>query len=321
MSVISDDSVVFFGSHAVDHYLRCEFWPSEGQKINAVPTGRVYGGMIPNAASIFGGYGVPPTLMGPLQDNEDADPILGEMLANGIDTRLVRRSSQFLNSYAYNFLADDNPDEKTLVIVDPGYDFEFTPEERKVFTGAKFIYSTISHLRRIAGVKDVLAEARANGAKLLIDVEAVSFSTAREDWWAFSAAHFVSFNEESLAKFRGEASSEAAIAELLAANSGEIITTLGQNGCRVTLPDAQVELPGHKVNAVDPLGAGDTFNSTFLFGRASGWSVERSAAFANAAAARSTTLVGPRSGRAPVDEIETFIRMSGRADAAAAVPA
>ena len=321
MSVISDDTVVFFGSHAVDHYLRCEFWPSEGQKINAVPTGRIYGGMIPNAASIFGGYGVPPTLMGPLQDNEDAGPILGEMLANGIDARLVRRSSQFLNSYAYNFLADDNPDEKTLVIVDPGYDFEFTPEERKVFTGAKFIYSTISHLRRIASVKDVLAEARGNGAKLLIDVEAVSFSTAREDWWAFSAAHFVSFNEESLAKFRGDASSEAAIAQLLAANSGEVITTLGQNGCRVTLPDAEVELPGYKVNAVDPLGAGDTFNSTYFFGRVSGWSVERSAAFANAAAARSTTLVGPRSGRASVDEIETFIRMSGRADAAAAVPA
>ena len=176
MSVISDDTVVFFGSHAVDHYLRCEFWPSEGQKINAVPTGRIYGGMIPNAASIFGGYGVPPTLMGPLQDNEDAGPILGEMLANGIDARLVRRSSQFLNSYAYNFLADDNPDEKTLVIVDPGYDFEFTPEERKVFTGAKFIYSTISHLRRIAGVRDVLAEARANGAKLLIDVDICTLS-------------------------------------------------------------------------------------------------------------------------------------------------
>lgn len=320
MSVISDDSVVFFGSHAVDHYLRCEFWPSEGQKINAVPTGTVYGGMIPNAASIFGGYGVPPTLMGPLQDNEDADAILGEMLANGIDARLVRRSPQFLNSYAYNFLADDNPDEKTLVIVDPGYNFELTPEERKVFTRAKFIYSTIAHLRRIADVTNVLAEARANGAKLLIDVEAVSFNTARDDWWAFSAAHFVSFNEESLAKFRGEASSESAIAELLAVNSGEVITTLGQNGCRVTLPDAEIELPGYKVDAVDPLGAGDTFNSTYLFGRASGWSVERSAAFANAAAARSTTLVGPRSGRASVDEIETFIRMSGRADAAAAVP-
>ena len=316
--VISDDTVVFFGSHAVDHYLRCPCWPTEGQKINAVPAGRVYGGMIPNAASIFAGYGRPPTLMGPLEDNEDADPILAEMTEAGIDTRLLRRSSGFKNSYAYNFLSDANPNEKTLIIVDPGYDFELNAEERAAFTGARFIYSTIAHLRRIASIKDVLAEARAHGAKLFIDVEAESFRSAQEDWWAFSAAHFVSLNDESLTKFRGNASSEAVIAQLLAATSAEIITTLGKDGCEVITPEGKVRLAGHKVDAVDPLGAGDTFNSTYLFGRASGWSVERAASFANAAAARSTTRIGPRGGRASVGEIEAFIR---DAEDAVAAPA
>jgi hypothetical protein len=46
-------------------------------------------------------------------DADRLQPFLGEMLANGIDTRLVRRSSQFLNSYAYNFLSEANPNEKT----------------------------------------------------------------------------------------------------------------------------------------------------------------------------------------------------------------
>ncbi|GLR54863.1 carbohydrate kinase family protein [Shinella yambaruensis] len=318
-TVTSNDTVVFFGSHAVDHYVRCQYWPSEGQKINAVPAGRVYGGMIPNAASIYAGYGLPPTLMGPLQDNEDADPILAEMASNGIDTRLVRRSPQFSNSYAYNFLSERNAGEKTLIIIDPGYEFALTPDEHKVFTGAKFIYSTIAHLGRIAGIRDVLAQARANGARLFIDVEAESFHSAKEDWWAFSAAHFVSFNDESIAKFRDGTSAEKAIGKLLEDTGGEVILTRGKEGCEVHLPHTRIRIAGHVVSAVDPLGAGDTFNSTYLYGRACGWSVERSAHFANAAAARSTTLVGPRSGRASVLDVEEFIRMSGRTDAAAAV--
>ena len=317
-AVTSDNTVVFFGSHAVDHYVRCQYWPSEGQKINAVPAGRVYGGMIPNAASIYAGYGLPPTLMGPLQDNEDADPILAEMASNGIDTRLVRRSPQFTNSYAYNFLSERNAGEKTLIIIDPGYDFALSAEERRVFTGAKYIYSTIAHLRRIANITDVLAQARANGARLFIDVEAESFRSAKEDWWAFSAADFVSFNDESIGKFRGGSSTEEAIGELLENTRGEVVLTLGKEGCEIYLPHRRIHIAGHVVSAVDPLGAGDTFNSSYLYGRAAGWSVERSAHFANAAAARSTTLVGPRSGRASVPEIESFIRMSGRPDAAAA---
>jgi sugar/nucleoside kinase (ribokinase family) len=317
-AVTSDNTVVFFGSHAVDHYVRCQYWPSEGQKINAVPAGRVYGGMIPNAASIYAGYGLPPTLMGPLQDNEDADPILAEMASNGIDTRLVRRSTHFTNSYAYNFLSERNAGEKTLIIIDPGYDFALSAEEHRVFTGAKYIYSTIAHLRRIANITDVLAQARSNGARLFIDVEAESFRSAKEDWWAFSAADFISFNDESIAKFRGEATTETAIGGLLESTGGEVILTLGKEGCEIHLPHTRVHIAGHVVSAVDPLGAGDTFNSSYLYGRAAGWSVERSAHFANAAAARSTTLVGPRSGRASVPEIESFIRMSGQSDAAAA---
>ncbi|MGB3390579.1 MAG: carbohydrate kinase family protein [Pseudaminobacter sp.] len=316
-AAISDGTVVFFGSHAVDHYLRCAYWPSEGQKINAQHVGRVYGGMIPNAASIFAGYGQPPLLIGPLEDNDDADPILEELAKAGIDTRRIRRSSEFRNSYAYNFLSDANANEKTLVIVDPGYALELTSAERAIFRGARYIYSTIAHLTRIADVEAVIAEARGNGAKLFIDVEAESFRSAEKDWWAFSAADFLSFNEESLEKFRGGKSADTAIAEVLAATDGEVIVTLGKEGCRVATPSGTIRVAGLDVAAVDPLGAGDTFNSTYLFGRLSGWSVERSARFANAAAARSTTMIGPRSGCASVATVEAFLKDTDHA----AVPA
>lgn len=307
-AAISDGTVVFFGSHAVDYYLRCACWPAEGQKINAQPVGRVYGGMIPNAASIFAGYGLPPLLMGPLEDNEDAEPILEELANAAIDTRQIRRSSEFQNSYAYNFLSEANADEKTLIIVDPGYSFDLTPSERAIFSRAKYIYSTIAHLTRIADIETVIAEARSNGTKLFIDVEAESFRSAEEDWWAFSSADFLSFNEESLGKFCGAKPAHAAIASILAATRGEVITTLGKDGCEIVTPVSTARVSGLHVGAVDPLGAGDTFNSSYLFGRLNNWSVERSARFANAAAARSTTMIGPRSGRASVATVEAFLQ-------------
>ncbi len=225
-----------------------------------------------------------------------------------IDTRQIRRSSEFQNSYAYNFLSEANADEKTLIIVDPGYSFDLMPSERAIFSRAKYIYSTIAHLTRIADIETVIAEARSNGTKLFIDVEAESFRSAEEDWWAFSSADFLSFNEESLGKFCGAKSAHVAIASILAATRGEVITTLGKDGCEIVTPVSTARVSGLHVGAVDPLGAGDTFNSSYLFGRLNNWSVERSARFANAAAARSTTMIGPRSGRASVATVEVFLQ-------------
>jgi len=312
--------VIFFGSHAVDYYYRCAYWPNEGQKINAQPAGRAYGGMIPNAVSIFAGYGTRPLLLGPLESNEDGPQILVGLAAAGVDTRLVRQSPSFRNSYAYNFLTETNPGEKTLIIVDPGYSFELTEEERRIIVGARYIYSTIAHLGRIRDVQTLIADARQSGARLFIDVEAESFKSAEQEWWAFSSADFVSFNEESLAKFCQGRSSEEAVARILRTTGGEVITTLGSAGCEVVSGEGKVKVAGLRVAAIDPLGAGDTFNASYLFGRQSGWSVERAARFANAAAARSTTIFGPRSGRASVAEVEAFIRDLGAQAAAAALP-
>lgn len=315
--IVGNGDFVFFGSHAVDHYLQCKSWPQEGQKINAKPLDRVYGGMIPNAVAIFAGYGIAPLLLGPLEDNVDAAPILAEMAEAGVDTSGIRLSSAFKNSYAYNFLSDANPNEKTLVIVDPGYAFEMTPQERGAFAKAKFIYSTIAHLSRIHEIESILSEARAGGAKLFIDVEAESFRSASSDWWAFKSADFLSFNKESFAKFSGDTPRDTMITKVLRETQGEVIMTLGKGGCEVFSPMGKTTVPGIAVKAIDPLGAGDTFNSTYLFGRATGWPIARAARFANAAAARSTLMMGPRSGRTTIQVVDDFLENSIEPDAAA----
>lgn len=54
--------------------------------------------------------------------------------------------------------------------------------------------------------------------------------------------------------------------------------------------------PAFKVNAVDTTGAGDAYAAGFIMGLSEGWSLERTASFANACGALATTRLGANAG-------------------------
>lgn len=71
-----------------------------------------------------------------------------------------------------------------------------------------------------------------------------------------------------------------------------ILVKLGAEGVFVVADNQARRIAGHKVNAIDATGAGDVFAGTFLAERAAGRDVFAAAAYANAAAALSTTGYG-----------------------------
>ena len=103
----------------------------------------------------------------------------------------------------------------------------------------------------------------------------------------------------------------AAIAETyLRQGAGIVALTLGREGVLVATPDRTETLPGHRVEARDATGAGDTFDGAFLARLVAGDDPFRAAAFANAAAALSTQgfgAVDPIPNRAAVED---FLRAS-----------
>jgi len=70
--------------------------------------------------------------------------------------------------------------------------------------------------------------------------------------------------------------------------------------------DHLITVPGFAVSAVDTTGAGDVFRGGFIHGVLSGWPLERTLRFANAAAAISCTRLGAMNGVPSLDEVTRF---------------
>jgi len=104
-------------------------------------------------------------------------------------------------------------------------------------------------------------------------------------------------------------SQEQAIASLFKKGAETIALTCGEQGSIIyTAADNPVRLGGHKVEEIDPTGAGDCFCGTFLAMLAKGHSIEECGQYANAAGAIAVTKRGPMEGNSNLDTIESFIK-------------
>jgi len=81
----------------------------------------------------------------------------------------------------------------------------------------------------------------------------------------------------------------------------------GAKGSIIANNNEVKEIKPFAVNCIDPTGAGDTFNAAFLFAYNNNLSPQESALFANAAAAMSTTKMGPMEGCPTLFEIKNFL--------------
>lgn len=66
-----------------------------------------------------------------------------------------------------------------------------------------------------------------------------------------------------------------------------VVLKAGEEGCYLGSAEGIVHIPAPAVSVLDTTGAGDIFGGGFAYGWLQGWEVERSGAFANAAAAYS----------------------------------
>ncbi|MBO3802884.1 MAG: sugar kinase [Candidatus Brockarchaeota archaeon] len=90
-----------------------------------------------------------------------------------------------------------------------------------------------------------------------------------------------------------------------------IVIKLGSEGCLVVAGGEKVLVPGFKVAAVDATGAGDAFDGAFVLGFLKGWSLKKTATFANAVGALSTTGLGAVEPIPALREVEDFLRSKG----------
>jgi D-tagatose-1,6-bisphosphate aldolase subunit GatZ/KbaZ len=96
----------------------------------------------------------------------------------------------------------------------------------------------------------------------------------------------------------------AAISEILALGVTGIVVKNGAEGAVYHDASGSLSAPGYPVEEVDPTGAGDCFDATFITCRLQGRAVEESLAYANASGARAVSIKGPMEGTSTFAELD-----------------
>jgi len=99
-----------------------------------------------------------------------------------------------------------------------------------------------------------------------------------------------------------------AIKVLMKFNPGIAVIKLGAKGCLVASEKDVLHLEGFQVNVVDTTGAGDAFDGAFIVGLLEGWDLNRTAIYANAVGALTTTGLGAVEPIPKRKEVEEFLK-------------
>ncbi|MTH60979.1 carbohydrate kinase family protein, partial [Paracoccus litorisediminis] len=87
-----------------------------------------------------------------------------------------------------------------------------------------------------------------------------------------------------------------------------LIRTAAAEGATAMQDGTLFTAAGYAVEVADVTGAGDTFGGTLVHGLEQGWTLQDTLAFAVAAASRSVTQHGPRSGRTTPQNVKNWIQ-------------
>lgn len=98
-----------------------------------------------------------------------------------------------------------------------------------------------------------------------------------------------------------------ALAELLDLGISAVVIKRGGAGASYCDRQTRIDVPGLKVNEIDPTGAGDCFGATFVACWLTGRIPEECLRLANASGAMAVTRRGPMEGTASMLELEAFL--------------
>ena len=299
---MKDPYIVAIGNACFDEYYSADSWVAEGDKLVVRPMEKKAGGMIPNAASVLAGYGDHTYLIDYMNDGPSNQELKRQLEDFGLDVSHVVTDNRLPDAKCIIMLT---PAERTIFVLD--YERPprlVSPENMELLRGAAYIYTTMTELRRFVDHCELVDDWRAHGAKLVLEGETATFCSSDDP--LFSRADVLFFNETGLAKYAGTKDPDDCIRSLLEGGCAAVAVTLGADGCACFTQEQQVRVPGMKVKTVDTTGAGDTFNATFVHCLLHGLALDEAARFSNAAAARSTTILGPKGGVASEETVRAF---------------
>jgi ribokinase len=200
----------------------------------------------------------------------------------------------------------DDVRAENMIVVAPGANRELTPED--VDAALECIAASDVVLMQLETALDTVAHAaavaRRCGARVVLN-PAPAATLSPE---LLAMVDVLTPNETEAALLAeigapGPNAAEEAARVLLAQGCGAVVVTLGPAGALVADAAGMRRIAPFRVDAVDTTGAGDAFNGALSVALAEGKALDEACAFANAAAAISTTRPGTAASMPTRDEV------------------
>jgi sugar/nucleoside kinase (ribokinase family) len=271
-------SLLVAGYLTIDVECRVGSIPGFGERVTAEEMWRAHGGMAANAACAAARLGTPVRFFGHAESGGLGDESVAALEAAGVDASGVARATGGGSLCVILVGADGS----RSVVSEP-LEFDWTHADEALPD------ATALHVDGYR-LDDALPRAHAvrrRGGLTSIDLDGAEDASGFD---AAAGAFSVVLLNEGLAGGAPRATAE----RLVAAGAEIVCVTLGAAGALVATGGEIREVPGIRVDAVDTTGAGDAFAGAFLHRRLAGSDPFAAAAFANAAAALSTTARGAR---------------------------
>lgn len=294
--------VVGLGASSVDYVNVLPAMPGTGSahaKLRICSHFVSCGGQVANAMAACAAFGLRARFVGPMGNDANGLRLREELAARGVDVSaaIVREAA---NQFAVILVDERNGDRIVLWDRDPRLLIRAEQLDAALFAGARVL-----HLDDVdeEGAIAAACLARATGMMVTSDLDRVTVKTPA----LVESVTIPIFAEHVPGALTGETDIERALRQLRQPHHTLLCVTLGTGGAVALDGDRLIRSPAFAVDAVDTTGAGDVFRAGLIYGMLSGWPIERSMQFANAAAAVSCTRLGAMSAVPALREVSDLI--------------
>lgn len=300
--------IIGVGDTNVDVMIRVPHIPMHDEKVRGRLIGNYPGGITANFCCAAAALGAKVGAVCKIGQDDYGRMALRDLEERGVDTGHMVIDPECETYFCMVLL--DGTGEKALTIVETS---GFLPRPGEVDAAylktAGWVHMTSLDMGLTAWAAEVLA---GSGTRISLDIEATAGNCPGEVWERVLARTEAAFpNEAGLKALTGCGTIEEGAAWMLSRGVRLVVVTCGSDGVRIFHRGGSLFHPAYEVPVKDTTGAGDCFNAAFLTGIVNGWSLERCAAYASAAAAIAICSVGARTGLPDLAQIQRFLEERG----------
>jgi sugar/nucleoside kinase (ribokinase family) len=295
-------SILCAGGAVQDIVMRVEAFPAAGMKVQASDFVITVGGQAGNAAVAVARLGARVRYAGPLGDKSDiiANAIVSSLEREGIDCRFALRVAGATSSVSTIML--DATGEKMIATRRGGGLSEAVPADAEA--AVEGLDAALLDNRYATFCLPIGEAAKARGIPRVLDFDQMA---PLDDAMLALSTHVIA-SAEALRSSTGQSELDAALLALGRHYRGFLAVTNGPEGVYWLEGGAVRHMDAFRVDAIDTLGAGDTFHGAFTVRLVETGDVVAAMRFASAAAAIKCTRFGGQMGAATRAEVEGFLR-------------